>query len=109
MKTVNILEDHDAVLADDWCRPLALVSMSGGMSDSYSFHCQYSGRPENNVQWAKVSWIFGECWFGKTVKELNGKWTPYEFMRGDIQESHIVNYKPKGLDRPGKRRSTGRF
>jgi len=103
MKTVYILENEDAVLADDWCRPLALVSMSGGASDSYSFYSQYTGQPENNVKWAKVSWVFGECWFGGTVKQLNGKFTPYEFMRGDIPESHVVNYKPKGNDRPGRK------
>lgn len=100
MKTVLILEDDDKVFDSDWCRPLALVSMSGGASDSYSFYSQYTGQPENNVKWARMSWVFGEYWFGKTVKELNGKFTPYEFMRGDIPESHIVNYKPKGNDRP---------
>lgn len=87
MIIVQILEADDVVEPNDWCRPLSIVSMSGGHSDYYSFKCQYSGRPENNVKWVRVKYILGQCWNGLTVKELDeklGKFVKYEFIRGDI-------------------------
>ena len=50
MITVQILEDTDTIQPTDWCRPLRLTTMSGGMSDYYSFESCYSGLPENNVK-----------------------------------------------------------
>jgi hypothetical protein len=37
MINVQILEANDIVDPEDWCRPLSIVSMSGGHSDYYSF------------------------------------------------------------------------
>lgn len=86
MKTVQILEPQDNVEATDWCRPLQIQSMSGGHSDNYSFVDDY-GFPDNNAKWIKVEDIFGPCWFGKPASELQ-KHKSYEFIRGDIPESH---------------------
>lgn len=89
MKIVSILEKEDIIDGDDWCRPLAIVSMSGGHSDSYSFKNIYNGAPENNAKWVKVRYIFGACWAGSTVAKINGMGgTKYEFMRGEIPVSH---------------------
>lgn len=91
MITVSILEKEDIVQPNDWCRPLQIVSMSGGHSDFYSFECQYTRKPENNVKWVRADQILGDIWFknptsvGKLNSELNIK---YEFIRGDVPKSH---------------------
>lgn len=88
MKSIQILEDADAVNPEDWCRPLSLSTMSR-CSDSYSFKDCYTGTPENNVKWVKVKYILGNCWHGKSVKEIDqglGKFVKYEFIRGSIPD-----------------------
>ena len=91
MLGVQILEEEDQIEPTDWCRPLVLVSMSGGISDGYSFTSIYSGKPENNVKWAPVSDVFGPGWFGRPVKEINTTLDiPYEFIRGKIPKSHSL-------------------
>lgn len=87
MKTVQLLEANDTIEATDWCRPLQLMSMSGGFSDSYAFESCYTGHPENNAKWLQVLQIFGEGWVGKTVKDINNEGIPYEILRGDIPET----------------------
>ena len=100
MLTVSILEPSDIVLATDWCRPLRLVSMSGGMSDSYSFESEYSGNPENNVRWCRVGQVFGDHLIGRTVEDfheiIQHCGVPHEFVRGDIPKSH--QYGPTVLE-----------
>lgn len=92
MIDVAILEFDDKVLPDDWCRPLALYTMSDGMSDGLSFKSQYSGTPENNVKWVKVKHVFGECWDYKTVIEIaNSLGIRYEFVRGNIPITHRLD------------------
>lgn len=99
MKTVEILEADDIVEPEDWCRPLSIVSMSGGQSDYYSFQSAYTGAPENNVKWVRVKYILGRGWHGKTVAEIDnglGKWIKYEYVRGDIpqrQQLDLRDYK----------------
>lgn len=88
MITIQLLEDNDVVLATDLCRPLLLETMSGGHSDYYSFESEYSGAPINNVKWTYVYQVFGTIWFNKKVIEFNTM-TPYEFMRGNITDSHL--------------------
>ena len=91
MKPVEILEDNDTIRDNDWCRPLSLCTMSGGMSDSMSFRSCYSGSPENNVKWTRVSNVLGDGWIGCTVKAITKALdTRYEFLRGDIPKSHIL-------------------
>jgi hypothetical protein len=96
MITVQLLETDDHVYPDDWCRPLAIVSMSGGQSDYYSFQSAYTGAPENNVKWVKVKYILGRGWHGKTVKEIDaglGKWIKYEFLRGDVPKRQQLDLR----------------
>jgi hypothetical protein len=96
MITVQILEADDAVSPEDWCRPLSIISMSGGHSDYYSFQSQYTGAPENNVKWVKVKYILGKPWHGKTVKQIDnglGKYIKYEFIRGDIPRRQLLSLK----------------
>jgi hypothetical protein len=88
MRPVLLLEKDDIVDGDDWCRPLSIVSMSGGHSDSYSFKCMYTGQPENNTKWVKVRYIFGACWNGMSVSKYNSNGRKFEFMRGDIPVAH---------------------
>lgn len=92
MLAVSILEDTDTILATDWCRPLLLVTMTGGHSDYYSFENMYSGQPENNVLWVNANQIIGEGWVGGTVAEYNNAMEKFgkqlEFIRGDIPVSH---------------------
>jgi len=93
MIKIEILEDADVIRHDDWCRPLQLVSMSGGHGEGYSFRCQYSGSPENNVKWIKVNQVLGKVWFGKTVQEYHkavSEYHTFEFVRGNIPDSHIL-------------------
>jgi hypothetical protein len=98
MITVSILEKDDVILPTDWCRPLELISMSGGHSDGYSFSNQYSGHPENNVEWALAGYIFGVVWFqkpttvGKLIKIMGMK---YEFVRGEVPCDHQVKMRKK--------------
>lgn len=96
MITVQMLEKDDIVEPEDWCRPLSIVSMSGGYSDHYSFQSQYTGAPENNVKWVKVKYILGKVWHGKTVGEIDsglGRFVKYEFIRGDIPSRQILSLK----------------
>lgn len=93
MISVHILEDDDTILPTDWCRPLTLCTMSGGMSDSMSSKSMYSGTPENNVAWVMVKHVFGECWDGKSVKVINKKLGKHEFMRGTPPKEHQLNMK----------------
>lgn len=99
MKTLKLLEAHDPVLPDDWCRPLELMTMSGGMSDSMSFTSPYTGAPENNAKWVQVKFIFGPCWFGLPVGTLLDDLPPYEFVRGDMPLAHCLdhNCEPLGV------------
>lgn len=92
MINLQLLEPHDTIEPTDWCRPLAIVSMSGGHSDYYSFKSAYGGGPENNVEWVLVKDMFGKCWFGSTVAALTTKMkSRYEFMRGDIPVSNQLD------------------
>ena len=93
MITVQILEADDTVWPEDWCRPLVLQTMSGGMSDSMSFKSCYGGTPENNVEWVKVKAVFGKVWYGSKVSEFDDPLVPYEFLRGDPPKSHCLNMK----------------
>lgn len=89
MKTVQILEDNDVVLPTDWCRPLQIISMNGGYSDYYSFESCYTGKPENNARWCRVSQIFDNVlYYENTVKQYNQYNEDYEFIRGDIPWKH---------------------
>jgi hypothetical protein len=92
MKTVQILEDHDLISPEDWCRPLQILPMSP-QSDYYSFQSHYGNSPANNAKWVKVKYILGPIWYGKPVKNLNQKLLEeqYEFVRGEVPEDHILN------------------
>lgn len=94
MITISLLEGDDHLDPEDWCRPLSIVSMSGGHSDYYSFESMYSGAPENNAQWVRAREVFGDLWFGQPVKELNkGLEVKYEFVRGILPLSHTMMSK----------------
>ena len=96
MISVQILEANDPVHPEDWCRPLSIVSMSGGQSDYYSFESQYTGAPENNVKWVKVKYILGKPWHGKTVAEIDSglcEWITYEYIRGDIPKRQQLDLR----------------
>lgn len=98
MITAQFLEATDTIDENDWCRPLSIVSMSGGHSDSYSFKNMYSGTPENNAEWVRVKDVIGRPWFGSTVKAYcRGVQARYEFVRGDVPSSHRL--KMKGYNR----------
>lgn len=96
MITLQLLELDDIVEPEDWCRPLSIISMSGGHSDYYSFQSAYTGAPENNVRWVKVKYILGHGWHGQTVKEIDkglGKWIKYEYVRGDVPKRSQLDLK----------------
>lgn len=100
MIQVQILDDDDIVEPTDWCRPLCLTTMSGGLSDSYSFKSCYSGSPENNVEWVQVQDVFGPCWRGRTVREfkMSEYSIPREFIRGNVPRSHRLDMKGYSSD-----------
>jgi hypothetical protein len=94
MISIQVLEDSDHIHPEDWCRPLNIVSMSGGHSDYYSFKSEYTGTPENNAKWVKVKYTLGKPWHGKTVKEIDqglGKFVKYEYVRGNIPTRSKLN------------------
>ena len=97
MINLQLLEDSDILTGEEWCRPLWLVTMSGGMSDNYSFRSQYGGTPENNLKWVQTKHVFGALWFGRTLgevrKELLSKFTEYEFVVGDIPKEHQLDMR----------------
>lgn len=93
MILINILEPDDVITKECWIRPLKLMTMSGGMSDSMSFKSQYSGVPENNVKWVRAVDQLGPQWIGKTVKDFNHFNFPYEFAIGNIPKSHQLNMR----------------
>jgi hypothetical protein len=90
---VNILEEDDIIQADDWCRPLNIISMSGGHSDHYSFKSCYTGSPENNVEWVQVKHVIGKCWIGTTIKDFTRAVTRYEFLRGTPPKKHQIDMR----------------
>jgi hypothetical protein len=87
MVKLELLENNDAVRSDDFCRPLGL---SFSESDRVYETSEYSGKPINNLKWVVVREVFGDCWFGKTVAEINGGETKHEFVRGGLPESHCL-------------------
>ena len=94
MIQVSILEKDDIIQADDWCRPLSIVSMSGGHSDSYSFKSCYTGTPENNVEWVQVKHVIGKFWIGLTVNDYtNAVQHRMEFLRGTPPRQHQINMR----------------
>ena len=87
-----MLEEKDKVQPGDFCRPMHIVTMSGGHSDEYSFTCCYTGRPENHTKWVQVERHYGDMWMGNTVDEINNMSkhaTPMEFIRGELPFNHI--------------------
>jgi hypothetical protein len=91
MYQIAILTSKDVIKKGDWCRPLSLSTMSGGMSDYYSFKSEFSGSPENNTLWCRVERIM-PFWIGASVSSYNEKMkeiNKWEFIRGQIPESHI--------------------
>lgn len=94
MMYVVILEGPDAIQPNDWCRPLQIVSSSGGLSDHYSFMSCYTGKPENNAKWVRVKYILGKHWHGKTVAEYTSAMKDFgrmEFIRGEIPRAHRLS------------------
>lgn len=100
MKTIYLLEATDTLLGTDWCRPLSFVSMSGGMSDSYSFENQYNGSPENNARWVTADQVF-PAWIGQPLHELllrlERMGPRYEFVRGELPSEHTMLSKAQFL------------
>lgn len=99
MIEVYLLEHDDHVFADDWVRPLVMVSGYDGLTvETRSY---LSGRPENNVRWVRVRDVFGKHVFGLTVAELHKKFkdfgVQYEFMRGEIPDSHKFKWRSMSL------------
>lgn len=97
MLVIHMLEPTDILEPNDWCRPLQIVSMSGGHSDYYSFQSNYTGTPENNAKWVRAKCVIGKPWFGKPVgeylegmRELGLSW---EFVRGPIPARHQLDMK----------------
>lgn len=89
MKTIQMLEDEDIITKGDWCRPLYIMSMSGGMSDDYSF--ESFGEPKNNAKWCRVERSM-PFWIGGSVGKYNTamvEFNEYEFVRGDIPAHHV--------------------
>ena len=97
MISVSILEPTDIIEPTDWCRPLYLISMSGGHGEGYSFKNAYSGKPENNTKWVRAKDVLGKLWIGATVKHYNNAMSQfgrtYEFVRGDIPKNHRLTKK----------------
>ena len=91
MRQLLMLGEGDAVLPTDWCRPLELQTMGGGHSDALSLRNMYSGLPENNVKWVRVRDVFGPAWYHATVSSITKAGLSYEFVRGEIPESHQLD------------------
>ena len=89
MVGILVLEDDDKILDSDYCRPL---SISYSLGDNVYTESTYGGTPINNMKWVEVRYVFGKCWYGKTVGQLNKKAiTKYEFIRGVIPKSHLLD------------------
>lgn len=86
---LNLLGNLDIIVKGDWCRPLYITSMSGGMSDNYSF--ENFGTPCNNAKWCRVERIM-PFWIGTSVGTYNKKmeeFNEWEFVRGKLPISHV--------------------
>jgi len=102
MIRVQLLEPQDRISPEDWCRPLCIMSMSGGMSDSISFKSVYSGTPQNNAKWVQVKHVLGAGWFGKPCEEYGNN---MEFLRGTPPQSHQLDMRDyASLNQPSLRR-----
>ena len=91
MKTIRILEDHDMVRADDWCRPLYITF--DGQTDAIILKSHYCETPVNNLRWIKVREIYGSTYYNQRVCDLNANTSPMEFVRGVIPLSHQYQSK----------------
>lgn len=103
MISLQLLELDDPVDPDDWVRPLDMgYNQFGDHTEPHSFN-MYGGSPQNNIKWIKVRDTFGECHWGKTVREIHAlfdkmvNWQNqmlrYEFVRGDVPKSHIWDWR----------------
>lgn len=61
-------------------------------SEGFSENSEYSDGPLNNFKWARVSETIGECWYGRSVYNLQKILARrYEFVRGEVPEEHQWN------------------
>ncbi len=100
MKTLLLLEDDDVINPTDWIRPLTITLDSGESINGFSM---YGGSPQNNVRWVQFKDVFGECHYGKTVRQIKemanqyvhaqNRSMRYEIVRGDLPGDHIWNWK----------------
>lgn len=103
-----ILEDSDIVTTDLWCRPLQFECMQFG-GGNYHQTDEFGGLV-NTYKWVNIGYYFGECWIGKTVKELNDATsTKYELVSGNPPNGHYMSdkdvkkiFKDEGIDEPVK-------
>jgi hypothetical protein len=88
VKNIFLLEDDDVPLETDWMRPLWLSYQPDGFSEN----SECGGGPLNNFKWARVSETIGECWYGRTVYNLQKILAKrYEFVRGEVPDEHQWN------------------
>ena len=95
MINIQILEENDVILADDWVRPLTPESDGYADGPYVNGRSCYGGALLNHFRWVKFTDRFGECWVGKTLKELNKGMTTchYILARGDVPKHHTASFK----------------
>lgn len=91
MKSMQMLEPDDLLQAEDWVRPLVYHPATAQGEIVVNSISAY-GLPINHPKWIRARVSFGSCWFGKKLKELDPN-REYEFLRGDIPQSHRLDLK----------------
>lgn len=96
MITVQILEDEDRILKEDFVRQLSLTFE--GQSDYLATSSTYGGSAVNRLGWVPAKYHC-PAWVGKTVGEFRkavlklGRHSTetcnYEFIRGKIPANHL--------------------
>lgn len=90
MIQIQLLEEDDVINPTDFCRPL---NLQYSYSDQIYTESTYGGFPINNMEWCRVKFILGPCWYGQKIKEYHSAEfsTKLEFVRGRIPDSHLLN------------------
>jgi len=96
--TVQLLTEEDCLQPEDWVRPLTAACSELGTVEPFNSFTPFAGLPQNHFRWVKAREIFGDCWMGFSLKELQQQFKrfggfQYEVLRGPLPKAHYWDWQ----------------
>lgn len=96
--TIQLLGPDDVLHKDDWVRPLIpAAGSSHGDDPGINSFSPFAGLPQNHFKWVKARDALGECWMGRTLREIDREMGEgdhaFEVVRGDLPKTHVWNWR----------------